>query len=808
MPDHETAAGFGPFVGRAELLGTATRMLDDSVRWLTLHGPGGVGKTSLAARIAAVWQRSSGGRAWTISLEVLSHESGVFSEHLYALVAKAVGLRSNGTITATTVRDHFDHLELPEVLLVFDRCDDILLPLRPLLADLLRTIPGLKIIATSRERFRRDTGHVLDVTPLTLGESVALFSALVTRAGAGDALTGKAAVKQLCEKLDGLPLAIELAARWVPGGLSVEDLIEQLGKDRFRLLTDPDQDEEFGACSGHDLGGEPALSSGLERAVAFSYGRCSAEERTTWRQLTVFRHGFDVPAAEAVTGLDGMAIREMIAALAYKSIIKKDTDPNTAGTRWLMMDTLRDYGLRELGPAGAAQGRLLHRHHFAGIAEQAADSWYGPHEIDVMHNLHQQLNDVFAAIDYCLDEGDVVGAAMIAFNVVRSRTPHFYGVLDMVAQVLRRVIEAFGIPDTDEKAAVLATIAGALGWVVVTQGRADEAAAMAQFAKDQLARRGMPIPATLMYPLGAIEALRSGSRAAIGLLAGARMATPLVPATMGDRHMMTMVETMSRSWSDTPDEALAIAAEYLRQAEESGGPWSIAWALWGSALAARHAGQLERARRCMLQCLRLEQDINDPWGILWSVELYAWIMAAMLDTAEDSRTAAELAAWLLGASDALRTSMGVDINGLGPLAAARAQAEDQIRRHLSAAEYARPYEAGRHRHADAISVALGETTPRRAASSGVSQQASTLSALYGLSAREEKVAHLVAEGLKNAEIAALMTVSPETVKKQVSSILRKLGAKTRTAVASRVAHSRVDAAPRTARSVGHGAQIP
>ncbi|MDI6105125.1 LuxR C-terminal-related transcriptional regulator [Actinoplanes sp. NEAU-A12] len=817
--DHEILSGLGTFIGRDELVATALQMLQDNVRWLTLHGAGGIGKTSLATQIAHSWQRipdarsadhaqSEGRAAWIINLGALTSESKVFAGHLYSLLADAVGLRYNGKITPDVVRAYLDGL--PEVngrkpkqfLLVFDRCDDIITELRPVLDNLLAGNPELRIIATSRQRFRHDAEHVLPVPPLGQDDTVALFTALVKQSDAGaGALGNKAAVTQLCKMLEGLPLAVHLAAQWVPRVLSVEELIKELEKDLFGVLARPDLE----AGDASQPSSKASEHSGLERVVAFSYEHCSKNGQQAWQRLAVFRHGFDLAAAAAVTGHSAMPLRALIAELVDKSIIRPDSSAGV--TQWRMMDSLREFGLRRLGSDGVAEVRALHREHFADFTAQAADGWYGPHEIDILRDVRRQLDDILAAIDHCLDDGNVIAAGKIAFDLVRTRTPHFHGVLEMVAQVLRRVIAAFG-PDqeTDREAEMLATVAAALGWVVVTQGRADEAHTMAEFAKNQMIRRGLPVPADLLYPLGAIKALRDGSREAIGLLSGVLLTTPANDATAGGRHMVKMMLTMSQAFADVPEAAMATAADYLREAEESQGPWSIAWALWSSALAARRAGEYEQACEFMLPCLRLEAELHDRWGITWSVQLYAEIVALMLDTNDNPRAAAGLAAWLLGAASALRTAMGVDLNGLPPLDAGRVEARAHILRHLTAAEFAGPYEAGVRGYLDAIPVALGESTPRWSASTGVSMQTSAVPAvpstsshvsmqatagagLFGLTAKELETAQLAAEQLTNADIAARTGVGEETVKNRISNILRKLNIKTRRHIARRLAEA-------------------
>ncbi|WP_030440427.1 LuxR C-terminal-related transcriptional regulator [Actinoplanes subtropicus] len=761
-PNHEVSSDPAPFVGRDDLLSTAQRMLDElNARLLTLTGPGGVGKTRMAEKLAALQPK----RSWVVDLRPLAGQSEVTADRLIGHLALTMDIRRNGPVTLDVVRDH---LGGRPALVVLDNCDQFLDAARAFVPALLSAVPGLRIVATSREDLDLEAEHLLRVQPLELKHAVALFVEHARKGGVEPAeLANAAAVEELCEKGDRLPLALRLLAVKVARGMSVTDLIALLADDRFGTL------------------------SGLAAVVAVSYDQCSPEEQLVWQRLGVFAGAFDPHTATAVAGGAGVEparVRHVITELVGKSVIS--VERAGGATRYRMLDTLRDYGLRELRD-DARRVRDLHRDHFARGVEAAALEWFGPHEIKIMTDLYGQLEDILAAVDHSLAVGDTVAAAALALALIRTRAPHFFGFLDLMAQTLKRAVAAFeqaGETVREEHFAALATTAAAHGWVLATQGRAAEARAMAALAEAQFTGRGLEIPAELRYPLGAIEALASGDPKAIDMLARARAAFARA-GVRSDGHMAAMMESLAASFATI--EALAagdpaaaemaarartIAKGYRAEAEESQGPWSIAWGVWADALAA-HLEDREEAVALAHDCLGREEELGDGWGGLWAAALTAGIYAAQLAGVTDPReraAAARLAARLLGEADRRRDVMGIVGKGLGPLHRFRAQAQDQIRAVLDPAEYAKYYEAGRRKHGEATRLALGKPVsarPRKRSTRGE------------LTSRERDVLELVARGLTNAEIGADLHLSPATVGTHLKNASAKIGVHNRTAAA-------------------------
>lgn len=747
-------------VGRDRDLNTAKKMLDGNARLITVHGPGGVGKTKLALRVATIQAKRFATCTW-LDLRPLAEQSNVSAELLLSHVTLALGLRRIAPVTADAVRDH---LGKKPALLVLDNCDQLIAEVRPVVRSLQSAVPNLSIIATSRVELTIEGEHVLRLRPLDIDDAVDLFSRHAVMAGAvAGALDDAKAVRDACERCDRLPLALRLTAVEVGRGLPVGDLVELLEADRFGLLTP------------------------MERAVTISYDTCSPDEQQVWQRLAVFVSGFDWQAATAVAGGDGVdpgKVRPLISQLVAKSVISVDT----VG-RYRMLDTMRDYGLRRLGEAGGTQRvRELHRDYYGDVVAHAAGTWLGTDEVAIMADLYRRLDDILAAIDHALARNDIVTAVTIAINLIRTRTPHFHGFLDMSAQVLRRVVNAVGpapepsvdaeLTGTDRAFGELAAItAAALGWILATQGRAAEADAMAALADDHLTSRGLPRPPQLWYLLGAIEALVRGNRKAVDMLRRALELIPDTPDNAGDRHMARMMLSIAADCDDdtAAEEAVDIAREYLAEAELAGGPWSIAWAMWAAALAELKSHHLDQAAKLNEGSVIRERQLDDNWGGLWVTDEAAWIIGARLESLEhaERRVEAERAARLLGAATARRAAMGVDLAGLVPLGAIRARAQSQIETVLDTADFIKFFEAGRKRPKESFKVALREASSRRPSARSRDR----------LTNREFEVVRLVAAGLTNPEIAVQMNVSGNTVNTHLKNISRKLGLHNRAGIA-------------------------
>ncbi|MBO3741720.1 LuxR C-terminal-related transcriptional regulator [Actinoplanes flavus] len=362
-----------PFVGRDDLLAAVTERLRRT-RLLTLTGPAGVGKSRLAQRAA-------------VRLGRVRYADLATGTPPWAHLAAALGIPDHDTAHPDAI---FAHLAGLPTVLILDSCD-ALDGAAEVTTALLRAAPGLRILATARQRLGIDGEYALPVPPLVSPDAVRLFLDLAEAGGvAATALTDQPAVERLCTELDGLPLAIKLAAARART-MSLTELTER-ATDRFTLLP------------------------GLRAAVELSYRQCTPAEQRRWADCAVFAAPFT--AAAAAADLDG---------LVDKSVLTAATDTHPA--RFTMLRTLRAYGLEQLGDQATA-ARDRHRDHYRAWLAEAADGWFGPQEAHVLATVRDELPDILAAIDHSHATGAHDDADTLARDLLRTRAPFVSGRLD------------------------------------------------------------------------------------------------------------------------------------------------------------------------------------------------------------------------------------------------------------------------------------------------------------------------------------------------------------------------------------------
>lgn len=349
------------FVGRRDELAGVRRTLQES-RLVTLTGVGGVGKTRLALEVARLVHRAFPGGAWMVDLSMV-----VDAAQVPQAVATALGVADRSTRPpADTVADH---LRERETLIVLDNCEHLVDACAQLIAGLLSRTQQVRVLATSRQTLGIAGERLFDVPPLGVPqepgtastETVSRYDAvllLVDRAQAlqpGFALTetNRVAVARLCARLDGLPLAIELAAARLRT-LSPDQLLDRI-EGRFALLT-----------GGSRAAG--ARQQTLRAMIDWSHSLCSEPERLLWARLSVFTGGFDLDAAENVCSggqLDREAVLHLLDRLVAQSIVLSDAGEH--GIRFRLLETIRQYGretadrVRGGGCAAVAAPRPLPR---------------------------------------------------------------------------------------------------------------------------------------------------------------------------------------------------------------------------------------------------------------------------------------------------------------------------------------------------------------------------------------------------------------------------------------------------------------
>ena len=393
------------FVGRRRELKETRRLLASS-RMLTLTGVGGVGKTRLALRMAAEVRRTFPGGVWFVELAAV-HDPQLVPH----TVANTLELRQ---VSADPAADLAAYLEGQQLLVVLDNCEHLTDACAVLASKLLAAAPGLRILATSRHVLGVEGEQILSVPPLstpdsevpagdaTHYESVTLFLERASAVAPGFEITdgNRTAVVELCRTLDGIPLAIELAAVWLRI-LSPAQVLDRL-EDRFRLLT-----------SGRPAA--PARQQALDATVGWSYDLCSPAEQLMWARLSVFAGGFDLDAAEYVCSnhaIDRDEVLGLVANLVNKSIIVRHQATQHSTAWYHMLETIRQYGVERLTDAEQVRDlQVRHRDHYRTVAAQFAAEGFGPHQADWFMRLRRESGNIRASLEFCLGDPREASAA-------------------------------------------------------------------------------------------------------------------------------------------------------------------------------------------------------------------------------------------------------------------------------------------------------------------------------------------------------------------------------------------------------------
>ncbi len=741
--------------------------LFSAARLLTLTGVGGVGKTRLALRIAAQRIGDFPDGAWLAGLSSLAE-----GDMIAQAVAQALGLRGQTTPAALG-----DYLAPRRLLLVLDGCERLADDCADLVGRLLRASPGLCVLATSRQRLRVRDERVFEVPPLPVPDrcdgltakealryaAVALFAeraaATVTGYTVDDA--NAATVAHLCRRLDGIPLAIELAAVRLRA-LSAEQILDRLD-DPFRLLT----------------GGSPAAAPRqrtLRALVDWSRDLCTPSERALWERLAVFRGGFTAPAAEAVCAGDGIVtgrIAGALGGLADKSIVLRGE--HGPCVRYRMMETIRQYGRSRLAESGCEAAVLRrHRDWCRRLAEEAEANWFGPCQLEWASRLRHERPNLCAALEFCLSGDDEACHALELAASLWSHRLSWSSVRDghhWLTRALRRATA----PDA---ARAKALWVGA--WLTLLCGEPATAAPLLEESRLIAARIGDPAQIAGAGHASGYAALVAGDFGRATALLERALACRRAHGDRGQAFNVLVSLATAAVFGRDP-RAADLCAECLDTCEREKAGWSRSYALWIAGLERWWRGD-PAAEKLITDALRLVQPYHDHLNVAQCVEALAWIAA---DTGRHGR-----AAELLGAAHTVWRSAGTSLPGIGHLAAPHDRAAGRLHRTLGDRVFTARYLCGtRLTVDDAIALAL-EETPRGARPSSASADGRC-----ALTPREREVAALVARGMSNRRIAETLAISQRTAEGHVERVLRKLGLGSRTEVTDVWAVTTRDAAP-------------
>jgi predicted ATPase/DNA-binding SARP family transcriptional activator len=371
-------------VGRTAAVADLRALLDEH-RLVTLTGPGGVGKTRLAVETAAQAADAFPDGAWLAEL------AGLAGTRTPADAVMAVlGIRDDSSTDPADLLA--EALRTSRMLLILDNCEHLVDQVAKLAAQLLQVAPELRILVTSREPLMVTGEYVWAVPPLTQSSAVQLFAMRAGAAAPGFRLDeGNAqAVAGLCRRLDGIPLALELAATRVRA-LGVHELLARLD-DRFRLLVTGPRDA-------------PPRQQTLWAVIDWSWELLTEPERLVLRRLAVAADGCSLPAAEAICAEDGLDVLGLLARLVDRSLVVVADGPD--GPRYRLLESVAAYGLQRLDQAGeSGRLRVRHRRYYTNFAERAAPRLRRHDQRSWLRRLDAEAANLRSALDSALNDHD------------------------------------------------------------------------------------------------------------------------------------------------------------------------------------------------------------------------------------------------------------------------------------------------------------------------------------------------------------------------------------------------------------------
>lgn len=749
-------------IGReAELVLARSFLVDRAVPLLTLTGPGGVGKTQLAV---------------TFGHDVLGHmRDGIVFVDLTAVndphlvlpvVGRALGVPEHGD--GSLLDRLVAALQPRHLLLALDNCEHQVAAVAALVSHLLSACPTVHILATSRAPLRIRGEQELPVEPLTLppldasdpsvwadNPAVRLF---VERAHAVDprfsvATNSLPHVAAICQTLDGLPLAIELAAARIRV-LTAAELRDRL-QQRLPLLVDGARDA-------------PARQQTMRDAIAWSYRLLNPDEQAVFGRLAVFVGGFTLEAAQSVAGQDpGLNALPILERLVEHNLVRRDG--SVVPTRYSLLETIREFAVEQIVAQGNADAaRLAHATYFLTVAAQAARAMSGSRQLTWLARLEADHPNLRLALGWFAHKGNTEALLQLAAALWR-----FWFIRGYYRDGRAWLTQALAVSHPWSIALREALYGAAM--LAGNQGDHDQATVLAEqllaLAREHDDAAGI---ARGLFSLS-FAATYLGDQGRAYALAAEAVA---VSRELGDPHWLGIVlnrlgiETHNRGDYST---ALDLYAEARHLWQAAGSPWELVVVTTNLGVATHAQGDIAQAAAYYGEALQLVETIGGTWMI---EELLAMAAAVAAETGDMRR-----AARLIGATDALRDAIGF---ALAPFVAAiYDQARDHITRDLGGATLANQQEAGRRlSRQEALAEALEAVTV--VANDGSSGPPS---APEGLTARELEVLRLLADGRSNTQIAETLFISPRTVSTHLTSIFTKLDVSSRTEAVA-IAHRR------------------
>ncbi|MEV1169596.1 LuxR C-terminal-related transcriptional regulator [Nonomuraea sp. NPDC049784] len=747
------------FIGRQHEVATVKRLLSDA-RMVTLTGPGGVGKTRLALRVAAHLRRAFPDGVWLVELAELDNP---------ALLPQAV-------VAALKIQDHSaqppmqvltEHLREQRTLVVLDNCEHVLDESAVMAQTLLCSAPELRILATSRQPLGITSEQMFAVptlplpsrefphgTPSPMADAVRLFADRAAAVRPGFTVTdeNRDIVERICRRLDGLPLGIELAV--VPlRALSVHQLLDRLD-DLFRLLSAGSST----TASRHRT---------LRALIDWSHGLCTELERLLWARLSVFTGSLDLEAAEAVCAGDGIArdeIIDLVIGLVEKSVLIRED--HRYGVRYRLLDTIRQYGRERLVASGQEEElKRRYRDYYRQLSHEAQAQLFGPAQVKLLTRLRVEHPNLRTALEYCHAEH-----AGLCLDMASDLLYHW--ITSSHLSEGRNWLEQ-GLAHPIGRSEVRARALWACGRLAIIQG--DEASAIGLLAESRTLGEKLRLEPVLgyvalysgmvaMHQGDTASAVRSFEEAVTHHRAGGDPA--------GEVQALTWL-SLAHSFLGDSERAVAAAEESIAICDAHGESWHRAYTMTTLGIELWRQGDTRRGTALEQESLRVFHALDDLVGVGVTIEVLAWIAASQEEYARTGE--------LLGILRNVWEAIGAPLLGFGHLIRYHDECEIRTRRVLGEQAFRTAVKRGARRSpGEVLAYALMEEAP----SPGRSGEASHGSPL---TPREMEIAGLIARGMKNKEIAAALVIAQRTVEGHAEHILRKLGFTSRTQIVGWVA---------------------
>lgn len=812
------------FIGRKRESAEVDRLLTDH-RLLTLTGPGGCGKTRLALEVARDKSPRFPDGAWWAEFASLTKAELVPQ-------AVAASLEVQEKVGRPVLDVLVEHIRSRGMLFLLDNCEHLAQACAQLSAALLAECPGIHILATSREPLGVQGEVVLSVPPLSLpepqpwrrpgsekdtletyleAEAIQLFIERAREASPAfklDAQNGPW-VADICRRLDGIPLAIELAAARLRA-FSVRQIAERLD-DRFQLLTS-------------SLRTAPERHQTLEATLEWSYALLSEAEQNVLQRLSVFSAGWTLDAAQQVCAYESLHrtdVMHVLANLVDKSLVVADGD--RGGRRYRLLETIRQYAHQKLVESESADAaRDRHLEHYLSWAEAAAPRLAGPEQQVWLDRFDHEHDNIRAALDYCLQKEERAEEGLR----LTTACAQFWRLRSSLSEGRARLSTALSLTNEHEQTLERAW---ALLWsanLAYLQSDYQTTRTCAQKGLEicrELGPDGRPgvarahdLLGELATEVGDYESAPVHLRKALGIYREledkrgiADMLLQLGWAEMRQGAydeadallneclplLRDLDETMLLAFVLSGLGELEIRRGRLDQAknhlQESlslrlalGERWGVAASLGSLGWVALLRREFGRMKELLQESMAIRTDIGDRGGIAWCLEKLAQsrqLQARALPSAHRG-PAFRQAAQLLGAASALRASVHSVVDPADQ--AEYEQLQENLRRSLGGRAFDDAWVQGSDVPLEqVVDLALSPTIEPSDAEELTVGQVEKIR-FGGLTRREREAAGLIAQGKTNREIAQIMVVRVKTIETYVTRILNKLGFNSRVHIAT------------------------